>query len=146
MNRQFYQDYPLLHLQHLKRVRRINEGVDEFTHHPLVVPYGLAVRIPGFHPGGPGSTPGMGTFFITADLHIVLTQEDNYRLSELQETLVDTAGLCDFFVAEVPKWKPLTKVQFMEAQKYWPCHFYEDKRQEISIIGVDLSVYDVKKN
>ena len=24
-------------------------------------PYGLAVRIPGFHPGGPGSTPGMGT-------------------------------------------------------------------------------------
>lgn len=23
-------------------------------------PYGLAVRNPGFHPGGPGSTPGMG--------------------------------------------------------------------------------------
>ena len=28
------------------------------------VPYGLAVRIPGFHPGGPGSTPGMGTTFL----------------------------------------------------------------------------------
>ena len=26
----------------------------------LVFPYGLAVRIPGSHPGGPGSTPGMG--------------------------------------------------------------------------------------
>ncbi len=26
-----------------------------------MVPYGLAVRIPGFHPGGPGSTPGMGS-------------------------------------------------------------------------------------
>lgn len=25
------------------------------------LPHGLAVRIPGFHPGGPGSTPGMGT-------------------------------------------------------------------------------------
>ncbi len=24
-----------------------------------MVPYGLAVRIPGFHPGGTGSTPGM---------------------------------------------------------------------------------------
>ena len=24
------------------------------------VPDGLAVRIPGFHPGGPGSTPGQG--------------------------------------------------------------------------------------
>ena len=27
---------------------------------PYRIPYGLAVRIPGFHPGGPGSTPGMG--------------------------------------------------------------------------------------
>ena len=26
----------------------------------IEIPYGLAVRIPGFHPGGPGSTPGMG--------------------------------------------------------------------------------------
>ena len=25
----------------------------------FVIPYGLVVRIPGFHPGGPGSTPGM---------------------------------------------------------------------------------------
>ena len=38
-------------------------------------PYGLAVRIPGFHPGGPGSTPGMGRkcvlsfFFETIWLH-----------------------------------------------------------------------------
>ena len=34
-----------------------------------VVPYGLAVRIPGFHPGGPGSTPGMGisNFFPKSD-------------------------------------------------------------------------------
>ena len=30
-----------------------------------VIPYGLAVRIPGFHPGGPGSTPGMGTYFLS---------------------------------------------------------------------------------
>ena len=28
----------------------------------ISIPYGLAVRIPGFHPGGPGSTPGMGTY------------------------------------------------------------------------------------
>ncbi len=26
-----------------------------------MVPYGLAVRIPGFHPGDPGSTPGVGS-------------------------------------------------------------------------------------
>ena len=26
------------------------------------VPDGLGVRIPGFHPGGPGSIPGLGVF------------------------------------------------------------------------------------
>ena len=33
----------------------------EFQNLAGQIPYGLAVRIPGFHPGGPGSTPGMGT-------------------------------------------------------------------------------------
>ena len=41
-----------------------------FTHffivHVREVPYGLAVRIPGFHPGGRGSTPVMGTLFLSA--------------------------------------------------------------------------------
>ena len=41
-----------------------------------VVPYGLEVRIPGFHPGGPGSTPGMG-FCIQFDL--MLCYETNQR-------------------------------------------------------------------
>ena len=29
----------------------------------LTIPDGLGVRIPGFHPGGPGSIPGLGAFF-----------------------------------------------------------------------------------
>ncbi|GIY52197.1 hypothetical protein CEXT_184811 [Caerostris extrusa] len=29
----------------------------------LQLPCGLVVRIPGFHPGGPGSIPGMGRWF-----------------------------------------------------------------------------------
>ena len=28
----------------------------------LIIPRGLTVRISGFHPEGPGSTPGVGTF------------------------------------------------------------------------------------
>ena len=28
------------------------------------IPIGLVVRIPGFHPGGPGSIPGLGDFFL----------------------------------------------------------------------------------
>ena len=35
------------------------------------VPYGLAVRIPGFHPGGPGSTPGMGTFLFSFNVSLL---------------------------------------------------------------------------
>ena len=41
-------------------------------------PYGLAVRIPGFHPGGPGSTPGMGrkrVLFFFFKLSGYITQE-----------------------------------------------------------------------
>ena len=26
----------------------------------ITIPYGLVARIPGFHPGGSGSIPGMG--------------------------------------------------------------------------------------
>ena len=33
------------------------------SHNATNTPYGLAVRIPGFHPGGPSSTPGMGMNF-----------------------------------------------------------------------------------
>ena len=42
-----------------------------------VFPYGLAVRIPVFHPGGPGSTPGMGItlyFFFLVFIQLGLMQ------------------------------------------------------------------------
>ena len=40
------------------------------------LPYGLAVRIPGFHPGGPGSTPGMGTqYFFSFLFHFKFTKQ-----------------------------------------------------------------------
>ena len=47
-------------------------------------PYGLAARIPGFHPGGPGSTPGMGKllyFFINFLLKHRKNQ-NNHKYSE----------------------------------------------------------------
>lgn len=34
-------------------------------------PYALAVWIPGFHPGSPGSTPGMGTQLSQAGINKV---------------------------------------------------------------------------
>ena len=37
-----------------------------------IVCYGLAVRIPGFRPDGPGSTPGMGTHFLSVQSSVFL--------------------------------------------------------------------------
>ena len=42
------------------------------THRPkdrcsICIRYGLVVRIPGSHPGGPGSIPGVGNPFLTAE-------------------------------------------------------------------------------
>ena len=44
----------------------IHKRISMMNFHGIVcdLPYGLAVRIPGFHPGGPGSTPGMGTQYL----------------------------------------------------------------------------------
>ena len=68
--------FPMSGLGHLKRVRCLKHGKGNLTYvrasrrrnmylnflsYSCDFPYGLAVRIPGFHPGGPGSTPGMGT-------------------------------------------------------------------------------------
>ena len=39
---------------------RVHNANDSFVYH---VPDGLGVRIPGFHPGGPGSIPGLGVLF-----------------------------------------------------------------------------------
>ena len=36
-----------------------------------IVPYGLVVRIPAFHAGGPGSIPGVGKFFFFQILFFV---------------------------------------------------------------------------
>ena len=45
-----YIQYPLL--MHNKNLKH------------MYLPFGLVVRIPGFHPGGPGSIPGMGNFLV----------------------------------------------------------------------------------
>jgi hypothetical protein len=37
-----------------------------------IVPYGLVVRIPAFHAGGPGSIPGVGKFLFSQLLFMIL--------------------------------------------------------------------------
>ena len=42
---------------------------DNLTSYGIQIPYGLVARIPGFHPGGSGSIPGMGKIFFFLYLH-----------------------------------------------------------------------------
>ena len=37
----------------------MDKVTNTFTHHSII-PRGLTARIAGFHPAGPGSTPGVG--------------------------------------------------------------------------------------
>ena len=49
--------------------------------HGAAVPFGLVVRIPGFHPGGPGSIPGVGSnFFFFPIIIIIIFSLQLYRL------------------------------------------------------------------
>ena len=49
-----------------------------------VVPYGLEVRIPGFHPGGPCSTPGMGISIFDSASSVILSDVLVVRLKQRQ--------------------------------------------------------------
>ena len=52
-----FRDKPLLQIQnYLNYIVSLHDGYQ--------VPDGLGVRIPGFHPGGPGSIPGLGVIFL----------------------------------------------------------------------------------
>ncbi len=53
------------------------------------IPYGLAVRVPGFHPGGLALTSGMGTqaplsFLLKRQVHLTAAEAffDNSRATE----------------------------------------------------------------
>ena len=50
-------------------------------------PYGPAVRILGFHPGGPGSTLGMGTNFPGVFLTFLSSTEISYVESQYQSEM-----------------------------------------------------------
>ena len=62
------------------------------------IPRGLMARIPGFHPGGPGSIPGVGKLFLIAFLfcHVfkqhILSSNQKLQQNDFHFTL-ETAKL-----------------------------------------------------
>ena len=63
-----------------------------------LVSSGLAVRIPGFHPGSPGSTPSMGT---KNTLWASLVAQRLKRLPAMRETWVRSLGREDLLEKEM---------------------------------------------
>ena len=61
------------------------------------VPDGLGVRIPGFHPGGPGSIPGLGVFFgILFFLH-------NFMRNFFRRILIEVVRKMIFIISKFQK-------------------------------------------
>ena len=109
------------------------------------------VRIPGFHPGGPGSIPGMGKlifffpplsqqlclslFHLVSDsvIQIILHEKGqdldigNTLLEQLEQHNIKAESLGQPFVVHVAKHPPLTRNQFTQASVCWPVNFHEDK-------------------
>ena len=48
-------------------------------------------------------------------------------LNNLSEKGIDTSMLGSPSLEQAPQNPPLTRVQFEECSKYWPCSFHEDK-------------------
>ena len=66
------------------------------------VPDGLGVRIPGFHPGGPGSIPGLGVFlFLTGSL-FMLASLTQFSISRC----LSSAGLAADRINVANCWSP----------------------------------------
>ena len=66
-----------------------------------LIPDGLGVRIPGFHPGGPGSIPGLGdflpTFLFQLQLSLIrekslLQEERRQRALERKAAIMDLSA------------------------------------------------------
>ena len=120
------------------------------------IPFGLVVRIPGFHPGGPGSIPGVGSYLLffllvsfflpplfchftifSAETLVILLlpckkgEDPEQGKADVQTSLIqaqELTGIGEIFITSVAKQKPITRKQYEQASSYWPTHFHEDKR------------------
>ena len=62
-------------------------------------------------------------FFFIAELHVLIT-----RVGNNEDSMFFIEGIKQIYTIQVPLKKPLTRRQFIEAQKFWNCHFFEDKK------------------
>ena len=61
----------------------------------MCLPYGLVVRISGFHPDGPGSIPGVGTMFYSKPRTPDGSAKWHTNMTQGGSSLVLTHTMCD---------------------------------------------------
>ncbi|XP_029980311.1 putative inactive tRNA-specific adenosine deaminase-like protein 3 [Sphaeramia orbicularis] len=98
--------YPMITLQHIKRVRACKE---EGSPHPLEV-----------------------LVCLVSDAH---GQEKMVSIDSLLPSDFRRDGLGEPFVVKVPARPPLTRPQFEIASKHWPLAFHEDKQVTVALKG-----------
>ena len=76
--------------------------------------YGLAVRIPGFHPGGPGSAPIMGT---ENTLRASLMAQRLKHLPAMRETWVRSLGREDPLEKDMVTHSSILAWEVLETEK-----------------------------
>ena len=69
----------------------------------MKIPFGLVARIPGFHPGGPGSIPGMGNAFLSYTFYFILLFHESLQTCTLEQFL--EASLEIYLTVCVQAWR-----------------------------------------
>ena len=62
--------------------------------------------------------------------------------AKIQTSIIQSHGLVgvgDISLTSVAKRKPITRKQYEEASTYWPTHFHENKRYDLSLLSTELN-------
>ena len=62
-------------------------------------------------------------------MHVLIQPVSSSSVDNESATAIE--DIEQLYTTQVPMKKPLTRQQFVEAQKFWNCHFFEDKKYKI---------------
>ena len=76
---------------------------------------------------------------IDSSLDFIICSEEFKTIEELANDIAISNFLTNIRIEKVPAFNPLTKNQFQQATKFWPCTFHEDRKTKELIEGTNIS-------